>query len=491
MTDTLTFVDLFCGAGGSSTGLVEAGWELAAAANHSRVAIETHAANHPDAEHLAVDISAYDMRHLPRARALWASPICTEISPAGGRRRQPVGQDPLPVPWEEYGAVEAESWQRTRATAHDVIRATEVHRYDAVMCENVVEFVTDWPLFDWWRTGMHHLGYTSQVVSYSSAHVGDAANLRAPQWRDRIYIVFVRDGIPSPDLELRPRAWCVPCGADVDAVQTWRNGRWVGKYKQQYDYRCPNTTCRRALVEPYVRPAADIIDWGNLGTRIADRKRTAAKPEGLAPKTMARIRAGLAAYPLDPSLITVNHGGHDGRAVGVDDAPLPSRTAKIGDGLLVPVGGQRNTTCSTTRDPMRTRMANPKGYEALVSSPYIVELRRNGKARPINAPLATVAAGGNHHGLVVPYRRAAARPTAHPMHTLGTVDSAGLLTGKAIDPADCHFRMIQPREQLAAQRFPDDYIVHGTRGEQTMQAGNAVSVNVARWIGERVAAALN
>jgi DNA (cytosine-5)-methyltransferase 1 len=47
----------------------------------------------------------------------------------------------------------------------------------------------------------------------------------------------------------------------------------------------------------------------------------------------------------------------------------------------------------------------------------------------------------------------------------------------------CHYRTILPREQLRAQRFPDHYIVLGNRGEQTMQAGNAVPVNLAHWIG--------
>jgi DNA (cytosine-5)-methyltransferase 1 len=49
----------------------------------------------------------------------------------------------------------------------------------------------------------------------------------------------------------------------------------------------------------------------------------------------------------------------------------------------------------------------------------------------------------------------------------------------------------QPREQRYAQRFPEEYIVHGNKGEQTMQAGNAVSVNVAQWLGARVQAVLS
>ena len=476
---SLTFTDIFCGAGGSSTGLVAAGFELRLAANHWQRAIETHAANHRDADHLCADVNNYDMRRLPKTDILWASPICTEISPAGGRRRT-KGQLSL----LEYGSVPDAAWERTRATAYDVIRATEVHRYAAVLCENVVEFAADWELFDWWRTGMEKLGYNSQVVSVSSAHVGGPGNAHAPQWRDRIYIVFTRHGITLPDLKPTPLAWCPSCEQDVAAVQTWRNGRRVGKYKQQYDYRCPNRSCRHAVVEPYVRPAADIIDWTNTGERIGDRARP------LAASTMERIRTGLRLFPTRRTLVTVNHGGHDGRPVPADVAPLPSRTAKIGDGLLVPVGGGWNTTATPTAEPMRTRMANPKGFEALVASPFVVEYRRNGSAEPVARPLATISAQGNHHGLVIPYRNAAPKTTGEPLHTLGTRDSAGLLrAAPAVE--DCYFRMIQPREQLLAQRFPADYIVHGNKGEQTMQAGNAVSCNVAQWIGARVAAVLD
>lgn len=475
---TLTFTDIFCGAGGSSNGLVATGMELKLAANHWSRAIETHAANHPNAEHICADVNNYDMRRLPTTDILWASPICTEISPAGGRKRT-KGQLSL----MEYGSVPDAAWERTRATAYDVIRATEVHRYKAVLCENVVEFAVDWELFDWWRTGMELLGYNSQVVSASSAHIGGSGNVHAPQWRDRIYIVFTRKGIKLPDLKPRPLAWCPDCGTNVQAVQAWRNGRRIGKYKQQYDYRCPNSACRHTIVEPYIRPAADIIDWTNTGERIGDRTRP------LAEKTMERIRAGLAKFPETRTVLTVNHSGHEGRPFPADLGPLPSRTVKIGEGLLVPSGGTWNTEPTSTGEPMRTRMANPKGFEALVSSPFVVEFRRNGTAESVQRPFATVTAGGNHHGLVIPYRNAEVKTTGEPLHTLGTVDSAGLLRP---EPAveDCYFRMVQPREQLLAQRFPADYIVHGNKGEQTMQAGNAVSSNVAQWVGERVAAVL-
>ena len=50
-----------------------------------------------------------------------------------------------------------EGMERTRATFHDVIRATEVHRYTAVIVENVPDVVTEWELFDWWVEGMVRL----------------------------------------------------------------------------------------------------------------------------------------------------------------------------------------------------------------------------------------------------------------------------------------------------------------------------------------------
>ncbi|MCM2427359.1 DNA cytosine methyltransferase [Streptomyces sp. RKAG337] len=489
---TITFTDIFCGAGGSSNGLVAAGMELTLAANHWQRAIETHAANHVNADHLCADVNNYDMRRLPKTRVLWASPICTELSPAGGRKRTSKTTSKGQIALEEFGHVPKAAFDRTRATAYDVIRATEVHRYDIVLIENVIEFAVDWELFDWWRKGMELLGYRSQFVSVSSAHIGDAGNAPAPQWRDRIYGWFSREGIPMPDLRPRPRAMCTECGETVAAVQSWRNPRGpkLGKYRQQYDYRCPNSRCRNAIVEPYVRPAADIIDWSNRGVRIADRAEHGLRP--LAASTVKRIRAGLDQLGEQRMVVTVNHGGHDGRAFPADEGPLPSRTVKIGEAIVTPCGGTWNTVpYLAAAQPFRTRTTTES--EAVCFPPaedaFVVEYRNHSTASPVTDPVATVTAQGNHHALVIPYRNAATKTTDDPLHTLATRDSAGLAR-PAPTVEDCQYRMLQPREQLLAQRFPKGYIVHGNRGEQTMQAGNAVSSNVAQWLGEHVVRAL-
>ncbi|MFD5888191.1 DNA cytosine methyltransferase [Streptomyces sp. NPDC060334] len=491
-------IDLLCGAGGSSTGLTEAGYELVLGVNHWQLAIDSHAANHPNADHACIDITGFPMKYLPRADVLWASVICTEISPAGGRRRESEQLDMLDG-LDDWNSLPKDAFERTRATAWCVVRAAEAKRFKAVIVENVVEFGLDWILFPEWIATMDKLGYRAQIVSVSSAHVGDETNLRAPQWRDRMYCVFTLKTMRAPNVEPRPLAFCVDCGEDVHARQSWNNANQrIGKYRRDYIYCCPHTTCGHAMVEPYVRPAGDIINWGDLGTRIGDRR----KP--LADTTMARIRAGLAKFPYVPSGINLVHGKNRGdRAFAVGRQPLATRTVKQGDALLVPTGGSWNTEPASVDVPLRTRLTRES--EALVTvDPFIIEYRNNATPSRAIDPLATVTAQGNHHGLVVPggvapaiarntlvipYRKAAVKTAAEPIHTLATRDSAGLVrTAPAVE--DCHFRMLNPREQLLGQRFPEKYVVYGNLAEQTMQAGNAVSVNVAKWLGQQLEAVL-
>lgn len=550
---SLTFTDIFCGAGGSSIGLAEAGLELRLAANHWPRAIETHAANFRDAEHLCADVNNYDMRRLPSTDVLWASPICTEMSPAGGnvhrpggpggaRKRKAAAQVVGQVLPEEFGHITQAGYERTRATFHDVIRATEVHRYRAVLIENVVEVASRWELFDWWVDGMLRLGYRVQFVSVSAAHVGDdVGNDRAPQWRDRLYLVFTQVGIPLPDVDPRPLAWCTRCDADTLAVQRWkRPGRRIGKYRAQYTYAC--LVDGHGTVEPYVLPAAAAINWSDLGTRIGDRKRP------LSAATQRRIRAGLQMFG-QPAVVA-HHGqtyerpGSDYvRAWPASGWPLNARTGTSGDGLAVPPGAfvtkaytprsRDGQMVKPVTDPLSTMTATG-GNQGVVVPPFIAELRGGGStARPVAEPLATLTAGGTHHGLtvpagafvqkhhggldyariehmtkdvseplpavvaranlslVVPYRKGALphRAADAPMSTLTTREAHGVLD-LAQQVEDCTFRMLSPREHLRAQRFPDHYVVTGNQGEQSKQAGNAVASNVAHWLGAAVAAVL-
>ncbi|MCX4564322.1 DNA cytosine methyltransferase [Streptomyces phaeochromogenes] len=412
----IPFVDLFCGCGGSTRGLEEAGFLLCLGMNHDPVSVRTHEANHPHAEHKCEDIHTYDKRNLPSARVYWASILCTEASKAGGRKRY-RGQGRLSLTGKDEGA-KAATFVQTRASALDVLAVTELHRPDAVLVENVAEFATDWELFDWWLRGMELLGYNVQIVNASSAHLGGGDNLLPPQLRDRIYIVFTRKGIPLPDLRVRPEALCPECGP-VLANQVWKDpkARRIGKWGEQYDFRCPNQACGHLKLAPLARPVGDVIDWDLRGQRVGDGRPDRKKFTPYADATRARIAVGLERYGPDP---------------------------------------------------------------------YVVMLRNHGTALPITGPVPALAAHGRHHALIVPIgRKGAPRTTAEPMTTVATKPHHSLVI-PALTVDDCTLRMLSVTELKQVQRFPVGYIILGNQTEAILQIGNAVSVNAARWLGERL-----
>lgn len=80
----LLYIDLFCGAGGTSTGVEKATYQgrkcakVIACVNHDANAIASHAANHPEAVHYTEDIRTLELtpmvEHLKRMRAKYPVP---------------------------------------------------------------------------------------------------------------------------------------------------------------------------------------------------------------------------------------------------------------------------------------------------------------------------------------------------------------------------------------------------------------------------------
>jgi DNA (cytosine-5)-methyltransferase 1 len=473
------------------------------AANHWATAIEVHQARFPHARHDCADITQVDPRRYPRTDVLLASPECTNHSHARGvsRRRQDPGLWDAPDPAAE----------RSRSTMWDVVRFAEQMRYDAVVVENVVE-AARWVLWGPWLQAMTSLGYAHRVLSHNSMHHGVA------QSRDRLYVVFWRRGL-APDLELELGAHCGRCDADRVARQGWKNGRRIGRYRQQWAWLC--TTCGTAC-EPAVRPAADIIDWQLPCPRIGDR------PRPLAPATRARILAGLQRYGWAPIVTSGAGNGHErtpgNRARPAATEPLPTQTASATHALATAPAGLLVQTAHGGRlhgldDPHPTVCATDDRLS------LVVPLRRNGHPRPATDPLPTITAGGQHHGLVmrnntargdqgqmvtptsepvrtitttghqsllVPYHRTGhARPTGQPAPTVTTRDRCGLVeVAQVVD--DCGFRMLEPHEIAAAMAFPAGYIPSAlTKRHRVRLAGNAVTPPVMAWITGRLAHALH
>ena len=134
----LLYIDLFCGAGGTSTGVEKAMLygnkcaKVIACVNHDANAIASHAANHPEAVHYTEDIRTLELspmvEHLENMKlkypdayvVLWASLECTNFSKAkGGMPR------------------DADS----RTLAQHLFRYIEVLDPDFIQIENVEEFM--------------------------------------------------------------------------------------------------------------------------------------------------------------------------------------------------------------------------------------------------------------------------------------------------------------------------------------------------------------
>lgn len=503
--------DLFCGGGGTSSGLKKACLSLGKtvkliAINHWDVAISTHTANHPDATHLCTEIDSVDPRKaVPggRLNILVASPECTHHSNARGGK-------PM-------------SDQR-RASAWHIVRWAEAIYIDNIIVENVREFR------DWGPLGVNERPIKSK--------------------RGETFLAFLR-ALESLDYRVEYR---VLNAADYGDPTT-RERLFVIARRGRKKIMWPQKTHSRTgaaemfgAVERW-KPAREIIDWSIKSPSIFTRKRP------LAPATLARIEAGLKKFggtQAEPFIVTLrNHAV--ARSLS---EPLPTVTAKGTHlGLCEPfvLGQQSGATPRSVKDPLPTIATD--GAIALVE-PFILPQRSNSAPRSIGKPLQTitttsrgiglcepflVAAGGprgkgrnpksindplptvlteDHTALVEPF----ITPTNHgkkdkrsyhldrPMPTVTSVDAWGLVepflvkyygTGKAkpisepLDTVtakdrfglvqtdqgpmkiDIRFRMLRPHELARAMSFDENYKFSGTREDQVKQIGNAVAVRTA------------
>lgn len=350
----------FAGAGGDTIAAEMAGIEPVLCANHWTRAVDTHATNYPEVEHVVGDLSIADPKRFRRglANVLLASPECTYHSSARNWREALRELRP----WDPGNAAE-----RSRCTMYCPQRWAEYHRFDFVLMENVVE-VCRWRHFPDWVDEWEKIGYRVAAVCANSAFFG------APQSRDRIYFVAWRREIPAPDLEFRVAGWCGICERNVEAVQRFKEAAIrragplgpVGKYgpRAQYLYRCPD--CGAACA-PYITPAYVAVDWSIEAEVIAERE------EPLCAATLERIRRGLRRLGSEPKLkvssIRIRQEEELQLPVWLPHPALPGRDDLAGDVSL------------------------PEGFQ--------LELRGVNVARGLEEPTRTLAASGNHLGLVL------------------------------------------------------------------------------------------
>ena len=168
-------IDLFAGAGGSSTGMAQAGWNVVWAANHWPLAVQVHELNHQNTQHAVQDLHQFAFSECPDHDVLWASPSCKGHSQAasGGGLYKTRGSAP--------------SHDALRSTAFAALTAAEVNRPEVCIIENVEQFRCGvWELYEVWLSGWKALGYHVTESVINSVDVG------VPQERPRLFVVATR-----------------------------------------------------------------------------------------------------------------------------------------------------------------------------------------------------------------------------------------------------------------------------------------------------------
>lgn len=538
----LLYVDLFCGAGGTSTGVEHAmvnGEKCAkviACVNHDANAIASHAANHPDALHFTEDIRTLELsplsehlekcRHLyPNAKVvLWASLECTNFSRAKGG--QPRDAD-------------------SRTLAEHLYRYIAALSPDYIQVENVEEFMCWGDLDDKGKpvskySGRCYLKWVSTIqgMGYSYDYrILNAADFGAYTSRKRFFGIFARHGLPI--------AWPEPTHARLvsDSGLFGKLQRW--------------------------KPVKDVLDLDDEGKSIFTRE----KP--LCERTLERIYAGLIKFVAggrDAFLVKYNSYSQQGhyKAPSIDEPcptvavqnrlgvakvqflskqfsgdpmsknqsieqPAGAITTKDHHALITYYGNGNNHsmdepaptvttkdrlamvtsrfldmqygngTPSSIDDPSPTVTTNPK--QQLVSvKPWIMDTSFNNVGSPVDEPSHVITANRKWHYLMNPQFASPggsidnpcftliARMDKMPPYLITTEEGLGIEVYETDSPMtikvkefmaiygiiDIYMRMLNVGELKRIMGFPSDYVLVGTQAEQKKYIGNAVEVGMAR-----------
>ena len=544
----LLYIDLFCGAGGTSTGVENARYadeqcaKVIACVNHDANAIASHAANHPDALHFTEDIRTLELSplvaHVERMKkiypdalvVLWASLECTNFSKAKGG--QPRDAD-------------------SRTLAEHLFRYIEDIDPDYIQIENVEEFMS-WgdmdekghPIskdkgrcYEKWKRNVRKYGYDFDW------RILNAADYGAYTTRKRFFGIFAKRGLP---IVFPEPTHCKDGKNDMfGRLEKWK-------------------------------PVKEVLDFSDEGDSIFCRK----KP--LAEKTLERIYSGLIKFVAggkDAFIVKYNSMSRTGKyqAPSVDEpCPVVATQGRLAlakvnflskqfsgqpDSKNISVEGPAGTiTCKdhhafvsayygnghnhsvelpaptvTTKDrlalvnsvfidnqygtgkptsielPVGTVTTVPK-FNVVSCKPWIMNTAFSNVGSSIEQPSQTITANRKWHYLMNPQFASAGGSVNNPCFTLIArmdkmppylVEAEGGI-GIQVTPKDSlmtikikefmalygiidiKMRMLRIAELKKIMGFPEDYVLIGPQSDQKKFIGNAVEVNMARVLCEAI-----
>lgn len=501
-------IDLFCGAGGTTTGAELSGvCKVIAAINHDPLAIESHKANHKRVLHITEDILVSDLEPIrkviahwktiyPNARViLWASLECTNFSNAKGG---------LPR--------DADS----RSLAMGMFRYLEGLPIDLFLIENVREFMAWGDLDENGKPvskleGREYIRWVKKVQSYGYCH-----------------------------------DWRLLCAADFGGV-TIRERYFGAFYRPGQPFAWPQRTHAKKPAKGYLfqdelkpwRAVAEVLDFSDLGKSIFDRRRP------LVDKTLRRILAGLKKFHTQPQVMVCNSPGYcqsvtqpvgtittvnskalvtpipflmqyNGMSIGrATHQPAGALTTNDRFALVTPWIDRnfRTGRSQPVTEPAGAVMTVPKMN---LCSAFLVPSNFDNSPRSIGEPAPTILASRKHISLasafiVNPQYKNPGSPVTAPAPTviatqksrplsLATTTNQGAprweITSTDTEAmrelktfmrengiADIFMRMLKVKELKRIQGFPDGYVLKGPLNEQKKFIGNSVETGVvAAWL---------
>jgi DNA (cytosine-5)-methyltransferase 1 len=544
----LLYIDLFCGAGGTSTGVENARYEgrqcakVIGCVNHDANAIASHAANHPDAMHFTEDIRTLELSpliaHIAKMRklypdafvVLWASLECTNFSKAKGG--QPRDAD-------------------SRTLAEHLFRYIEAINPDYIQIENVEEFMSWGDLDENGKpiskdAGRLYQQWVANVCGYGYRFVHrilNSADYGAYTSRRRFFGIFAKGSLPIVFPE--PTHSKEGAAGLFGRLHRWKPVREVLDFSDEgesiFGRKKPlvDATLERiyAGLIKFVAGGKEafMVKWNSMSRA---GKYHAPGIDEPCPTVATQSRLGVAQV----SFLSKYYGGSpEGKSVSVEepagaittrdhhsfitayygnghnhsiDEPAPTLTTK--DRLAFVDMQYGNGTPCDIETPAPTVTTNPK-HQLVTCKPWIMNTSFKNIGSSIDEPAQTVTANRKWHYLMNPQFQSAGGSVDSPCFTLiarmdkmppyliqteqGEMaiviepdDSPAMVKIKQFMALygiiDIKMRMLRIPELKRIMGFPSDYVLVGTQADQKKFIGNAVEVNMARVLCEALCARL-
>ena len=544
----LLYIDLFCGAGGTSTGVENARHDgrqcakVIGCVNHDANAIASHAANHPDALHFTEDIRTLELSpltdHIAEMRqqypdafvVLWASLECTNFSKAKGG--QPRDAD-------------------SRTLAEHLFRYIEAINPDYIQIENVEEFMSWGDLDESGKpiskdAGRMYQQWVSNVCGYGYrfAHrILNSADYGAYTTRRRFFGIFAKGSLPI----VFPEPTHSKDGATglFGQMQRWKPVREVLDFSDEGEsiFRRKKPLVDATLERIYAGlikfvaggKEAFLVKWNSMSSTGKYHAPSIDEP---CPTVVTQNRLGIAQV----NFLSKHYGGNPaGKCVSVEepagtittrdhhsfitayygnghnhsiDAPAPTLTTR--DRLAFVDMQYGNGTPCNVESPAPTVTTNPK-HQLVTCKPWIMNTSFKNTGSSIDEPAQTVTANRKWHYLMNPQFQSAGGSIDNPCFTLiarmdkmppyliqtetGEIaitispdESQAMVKIKQFmalyGNIDIKMRMLRIPELKRIMGFPSDYVLVGTQADQKKFIGNAVEVNMARVLCEALCARL-